>query len=282
MTLFWYRTLALSTGVFIAAILSLPAQIFSGMDVTESQLGQFVKSIKQLQPSQHTGDDVLRLVGAPHTKSSDGTCEEWYYGFLVTSDEEAARSNTLAAEISNLQEEKRILSAQLSKLRIRGNRLDEQRMTLAKTGRFMDAQDLELKRQSKSVFAEADQVSAAIDQVEAKLEPLQKSELEMSFEHKTLQVNCNVALDVGGRVAGVEVSKFSSEGRKLIYSRGSVARTEKPSSKDTGSVYPLQSGQQAMNVPPESPALGQIYFNTQEKAFFGWNGNSWEKLSGGN
>lgn len=228
--------------------LCLHAQIFSGMEITESQLADFVKPIRQLQPGIDTSDDIVGLIGAPHGKSDNGHSEVWNYGFLVTSDKEAAETARLEKEIAQLE-------LQCSSLR----------------DQFFDP--------SMSV-AENNRINSAIDKIEDRLEPLKSRRREISFEVNPMQVNCDIVLDVNGRILSIEVSKFSEQGRKLVYSKSAAGNSNadivEPNSTIDSKSEPES---QASSEPPKSPKLGQIYFNITDKCFCGWNGTSWDRLS---
>jgi hypothetical protein len=236
----------------------LQAQIFSGMRITESQLADFVKPLRQLQPGKHTSDDVVQLIGVPHGKSDDGRSEVWNYGFLVTPDKEAAETANLERQITQLEKQR--------------NHLWERQFDVTMESAFS----------SNDLSGESNQVSSALKQIEDRLEPLQARRREISFQNKPLQVNCDIVLDVNARIKSIEVSKFSEQGRQLVYSQAASANSNQDIVKDRPAVDSTSDpNPQASNVPPESPKLGQIYFNTTEKCFYGWNGTSWEKLSGG-
>jgi hypothetical protein len=229
---------------------SLPAQIFSGMEITESQLADFVKPLRQLQPGKHTSDDVIQLIGVPHGKSDDGRSEVWNYGFLVTPDKEAIETANLERQITQLEAQRRGLRERLFDFSIS--------------------------------VAENNRIDSAIDKIEERLEPLQARRREISFQNKPLQVNSLIVLDVNGRIKSIEVSKFSEQGRQLVYSQAASANSNADILKDRPAVDSTSDPDpQASNFPPESPKLGQIYFNNTDKCFYGWNGTSWEKLSAG-
>lgn len=248
------RTIA---GLLVCGYFSGPAalqgQIFSGMDATESQLASFVKQVRQLQPGRHTSDDVVQSVGAPHGRSNDGNAEIWHFSFLVAPDDEAAETKNLEEQITKLEKQR-------SSLRERQFKVSAEAF----------------RQRSDALFAEDERISAAIDEIEERLEPLEARRREMTFQRQMLQVDCSVAFDSTRRVSGIEVGKFSDQGRELIYSR---------SSEEAGIVEVQEGGtpkvapqSQASATPPESPSLGQIYFNTTEKSFYGWNGTAWDKL----
>jgi len=237
----------------IAGTTALHGQMFSGLETTESQLATFVKQVRQLHPGRHTADDVTQLVGAPHGRSNDGSAEVWHFGFLVAPDDEAA-------EVKDLEEQITQLEKQRSGLR------EHQFKVSAEA----------FRQRSDALFAEDKRLSTAIDEIEERLEPLEARRREMTFQRRMLQVDCNMAFDSTRRVSGIEVGKVSAQGRELIYSR---------SSEEAGIVEVQEGGaveaaqpSQASATPPESPSLGQIYFNTTEKSFYGWNGTAWDKL----
>ena len=235
---------------------ALHGQVFSGMDATESQLASFVKLVRQLQPGRHTADDVVQSVGAPHGRSSDGGSEVWHFSFLVVPDDEAAEFKNLEEQIAQLEKQ-------------RSGLWDRQFKVSA--GAF--------RQRSDALFAESERIDAQIDEIEERLEPLEARRREMTFQRQMLQVDCDISINSTRRVTGIEVGKVSSQGRELIYSRSSDADSSVAGDSQAGAPEP-SSQPQAAATPPDSPSPGQIYFNTQDKAFYGWNGTSWDKLSG--
>jgi hypothetical protein len=241
---------SLTVSLFAAFATSLPAQIFSGMEVTESQLADFLKFVKKLETGQSNEDDVVQLLGPAHAKSEDAASQQWRYSFLVTADDEAAETANLERRIAALEKQDSALRDRL----------------------FKNLSDTEYRN-----------VKAARQKIEDELQPLQERERERTFQHQHLQVHCDISFDNTGRISLVEVGKLTSQGREIVYSRGQSSVTNvdsaetQPSSEATS-----QPSSQASETPPESPSLGQIYFNTRDKAFYGWTGASWEKLSAGN
>lgn len=237
---------------------SLCGQIFTGHDATESQLTRFVASIKDLQPGRGTADDVLNAIGAPHAKLREDGRDVWRYSFLVSPDDEAAERNSLEQKISRLQKERSALR-------------DRQFKVSAEA----------FRQRSDALFAEDDRIDAAIDRIEEALEPMEARLREMLFQQKMLQVDCDIALDSSGRITNIQVGKSSSQGRETIYSRGASPDTSKASGNRIDQVAEQPQQSQASAIPPSSPSPGQIYFNTSDKAFYGWDGSTWVALNGG-
>ena len=240
---------SLTVSLFAAFVTPLPAQIFSGMDVTESQLADFLKSVKKLETGQNNEDDVVQLLGPAHAKSEDAASQQWRYSFLVTADDEAAETANLERRIAALEKQNSALRDRL----------------------FKNLSDTEYRN-----------VKAAMQRIESELEPLQQRDREMTFQHQHLQVHCDIYFDNTGRISLVEVGKLTSQGREIVYSRGQGPNMTVDSNEAQSTARPASSqSPQAAETAPESPTVGQIYFNTQDKAFYGWNGTSWEKLSAG-
>jgi outer membrane protein assembly factor BamE (lipoprotein component of BamABCDE complex) len=237
---------------------TLQAQIFSGHEATESQLTGFVASIKQLQPGRGTADDVLNAIGAPHAKSGEDGHEVWQYSFLVSPDDEAVEMSSLEQQIAQLEKDRSALR-------------DRQFKVSAEA----------FRQRSDGLFAESDRIDAAIDRIEESLEPLEARRRQMSFERRMLQVDCGIAFDHSGGITDIQVGKSSAQGREIIYSRSASpeASVITENGSDPEANRPQQS--QASAVPPESPSPGQIYFNTKDKAFYGWDGSTWVPLNGG-
>jgi hypothetical protein len=87
----------------------------------------------------------------------------------------------------------------------------------------------------------------------------------------TTQAESRIAIGQNSKLSGIQVLKISSGSSEVLYSKGSTDPQLEPVAEAAGLV---PSGSTA----PSSPKPGQIYLNTSEKAFYGWDGTSWVKL----
>lgn len=88
-----------------------------------------------------------------------------------------------------------------------------------------------------------------------------------------------VQFDASGVVTSVQATKMGMNGAtEVVYSSGKFAT---PGS--SGGAAPSSSDPTLVNrssAAPTEPKEGQIYFNSADKCFYGWNGSAWIKLGG--
>jgi hypothetical protein len=100
---------------------------------------------------------------------------------------------------------------------------------------------------------------------------------EFSSAGKIEMVVCNIEYDLNNRVSYISVVKGGMGGVEMLYSQGTPqlgpnAVSSTPSSSDSLSNAVLEP------AAPASPKEGQIYFNSTDKHFYGWNGSEWKQL----
>jgi hypothetical protein len=100
---------------------------------------------------------------------------------------------------------------------------------------------------------------------------------EFSSAGKIEMVVCNIEYDLNNRVSYISVVKGGMGGSDMLYSQGTPqlgpnAVSSTPSSSNSLSNAVLEP------AAPASPKEGQIYFNSTDKHFYGWNGSEWKQL----
>jgi len=89
-----------------------------------------------------------------------------------------------------------------------------------------------------------------------------------------------VQFDATGVVTSVQATKMSmSGGSEVVYSAGKFMAPGIGAGAAASATDPTIVNRS--NAAPADPEEGQIYFNTTEKSFYGWNGSTWENLSAG-
>ena len=87
---------------------------------------------------------------------------------------------------------------------------------------------------------------------------------------------CGVEFDLNQKVAHIYFTKVGSNGVEMIYSNGVPQH-----GPNSGAARNPDAASGVSNVSataPASPKEGQIYFNTSDKHFYGWNGAEWKQL----
>jgi hypothetical protein len=69
-----------------------------------------------------------------------------------------------------------------------------------------------------------------------------------------------------------EIGRGASGGMVKIFEKGSLTESTNPSVKDEKFVVTVSTDG------PSTPDLGQIYLNTTDSHFYGWNGKEWKQL----
>jgi len=88
------------------------------------------------------------------------------------------------------------------------------------------------------------------------------------------QVSIEVAFPLDGRLSSIKVEKITQTGSQIVYSKSSEGRGA-PREATVGAV-PFRLA--ALEQHPQSPDLGDLYLNTSDKHFYGWNGTEWIQL----
>jgi hypothetical protein len=233
--------------------------IYTGVRINESQLNSFIKSLRLIQPGIDTADD-LEFAGLPHSKSNDAQIEKWEYSFSVLPDDILAETENLDRQISDLESKEMQLME-----------------------RLFEVQKEAFKQKSKDLFAEVNRISDSKRQISDRKQPLIEKNIQLGYSRMTkkFEVNCNISLDSNRRIIRIEVIKGPENDRLLVYSKdateNSIANEINLPTSETKS----EQNPQAFNSHPPQPTLGQIYFNTKDKCFYGWSGTKWDRLSGG-
>jgi hypothetical protein len=91
-------------------------------------------------------------------------------------------------------------------------------------------------------------------------------------------VGCRIHYDLNQKVAFIELTKSGTGGVEMIYTQGTSPYGGNAISSDgSGEKSTLNQVKVETNA-PASPTEGQIYFNSTDKHFYGWNGSEWKKL----
>jgi len=92
-------------------------------------------------------------------------------------------------------------------------------------------------------------------------------------ESQPYQVNCTIIFNMQGVLQAVNVDKLKASETKTIYTKGDPSGQKQENLKTSDS-----KDLNTSSVVPENPKLGQIYFNSAEKHFYGWSGTEWLQL----
>jgi hypothetical protein len=89
-------------------------------------------------------------------------------------------------------------------------------------------------------------------------------------ERQPYQVNCTIIFNMQGVLQAVNVDKLKASVTKTIYTKGDPASQKQTTVNSTD---PNTSSSF-----PENPKAGQIFFNTTDLHFYGYNGKEWLQL----
>ncbi len=88
------------------------------------------------------------------------------------------------------------------------------------------------------------------------------------------QVNLLVRFESNGLLAEVVVDKIRENQLETLYTQSIPVENTSPTNSASEFLKNYASA-------PENPRSGQIYFNTTDRRFYGWNGSAWVKLDAG-
>jgi hypothetical protein len=200
--------------------------VFSGSEINEIQLADFIVKVKKLNVGVDSPDALTNMLGNPALKTRQSGLEEWKYDFLLKE----------AKDIENLQKIENALEER---------RQRRQRMSLD-----------EMTRESRLN--------------DDKYEKLERLKMQLDMKPPT-QVSCKLKLGEDGKLSNIRVEKYMQDTTDILYVKGD--------SEDKNSNAKAFNGQMPLTAePPNNPNPGQIYFNTNDKHFYGWGGASWLKL----
>jgi len=218
---------ALIIGVFLSGgFLQAQNFVFSGAEINESQLADFIVKVKKLNVGVDSPDALANMLGNPALKTRQAGVEEWKYDFLLKN----------AKDIESVQKIE--------------NALEERRQR-------RDAMSLdELSRESRAN--------------DDKYEKLQRIKMELDMK-PPIQVSCKLKVGKDGKLSNIRVEKYMQDTTDILYVKGDTE--DKSSNANTcNGQMPL------LSAPPQNPNPGQIYFDSNDKHFYGWDGASWLKL----
>jgi hypothetical protein len=87
---------------------------------------------------------------------------------------------------------------------------------------------------------------------------------------------CAVEFDLNQKVAHIYFTKVGPNGVEMIYSNGNPQHG--PNAGGTKNADGAIGTSSVAATAPSSPKEGQIYFNSTDKHFYGWNGIEWKQL----
>jgi hypothetical protein len=90
-------------------------------------------------------------------------------------------------------------------------------------------------------------------------------------------VVCMIEYDLNQKVANIAVTKAGMGGVEMLYSQGTPQLGPNAASPNASGNINLMSVSAEASA-PASPKEGQIYFNSTDKHFYGWNGTVWKQL----
>lgn len=85
------------------------------------------------------------------------------------------------------------------------------------------------------------------------------------------QVSCKLKVGKDGKISNIRVEKYTQDTTDILYVKGDLEDKRSNANSCNGQI-PLTTEH------PQNPNSGQIYFNSSDKHFYGWDGASWLKL----
>lgn len=104
-----------------------------------------------------------------------------------------------------------------------------------------------------------------------KYEKLERIKMQLQMKPET-QVSCKLKIGKDGKLSNIRVEKYMQDTTDVLYFKGD--------SEDKISNGNACNGQMPLTSEhPQNPNPGQIYFNSNDRHFYGWDGTSWLKLA---
>lgn len=130
-----------------------------------------------------------------------------------------------------------------------------------------NALETRMQRRQRMSLEELARESRANDDKYEKLETI-KMELQMK---PSTQVSCKLKVSKDGKISNIRVEKYTQDTTDILYVKGDLEDKRSNANSCNGQI-PLTAEH------PQNPNSGQIYFNSSDKHFYGWDGASWLKL----
>lgn len=89
------------------------------------------------------------------------------------------------------------------------------------------------------------------------------------------QVSVEVAFPLDGRLSSIKVEKITQSGSEIVYSQSSEGR---PQTQPDTAFGEVRFGLATAGEHPADPVPGDLYLNTSDSHFYGWNGKEWRQL----
>ena len=228
---------------------------YRALDIKESDVDYVVKSLKTIDLKFTTIENIQKLYGPVHEKIQKADFQEWKYNFLF-SRELNSQQKIDYERLSNEHEKIRWYVA-MAKANALG---DSQVRSLIELGYSKS----EMNRPGFIPF------------LENKLKTINENTLAIENTQKLTIVQIFFKVNDLGKINHVELNKIEDSGfTTCLYERNSeveVSESIKKTEEQRGSLN------SAFAIVPQNPYPGQIYLNTTDKHFYGWNGESWLKL----
>lgn len=231
----------------------------SSIKVTESQLTKiYIPGIKNFQPGKTTSDEVVAEIGNPQRVENNSNHKIWYYMFDIITD-------NLSEELSSLK-----------------------KMIIENEKNYEEVQK-QRERTSYKYYQTKQQWEEASEKFRKNFEaatirinnnPKLYQRINILENIKPQKALCLIKFSSEGLMTDISIDKITEYGKEVIYRKhqdisdtGPKKVVDDSQSEKTPNQFILLP-----TVTPENPSKGQIYFNTTNNHFYGWNGTEWLQL----
>lgn len=254
----------------------------------ESQLVKFINGVKKLNVGESTQDDIVFSLGQPHSKNKEGKIEDWGFYYEVTTDTHndnleniENRINQLNSEKNKIQKEKEEVIKNIQKIT---ESLKSESEKNAFTKNYFDIYyNKSPKNSSNCSYYELIKKSASIgnneDAILVNINQFEKEKLKIQYDEKPQKLNCHIGVGIDGRLTNIIIEKIKDSGKETVFEKGERQSEDKTQQRaeNLNKGLPDQA-LLAPNIQPKSPKPGQIYFNSTDSHFYGWNGQEWKQM----
>jgi hypothetical protein len=228
---------------------------YQGLDIKEQDIEYIVKSLKTIDLSSETTDQIIKLYGLVHEKSTKGGTHEWKYNFLFSRELNSQQKS----DLERLTKEYNVISRYV--VCANANALDD--------NEIRGLTDLGFKA---GEMRRPDFISL----LEVKMKAINEKTMAIQLTQKQTLVQIIFRIGTTGKIKSIDLNKITDDGSSsCLYIKSSEDENDASSVNNQKMEMPKDV---AFSEAPPNPYPGMIYLNTSEKHFYGWDGTSWLKM----
>ena len=229
--------------------------LYPALSIKEPDVEYVVKSLKTIDLSSETTDQIIKLYGPVHEKSTKGGTHEWKYNFLFSRELNSQQKSDLERLTQEYQKISLIVVDKKANLQVQKEH-----------ERYPELGIIDKERIDPS----------AIFSLEEKMKAINEKTMAIELTQKQTLVQIIFKIGTTGKIMNIDLNKITDDGTtSCLYTKGGDGQ-DNISSQSNPKTH--SDNDAALPVAPANPYPGKIYLNTTDKHFYGWDGTSWLKL----